>query len=72
MLVVDGCNPPDPPEARVKIPGQTDFYKEDDTIFYVASQHYLWFFFFHSSYVYKWILNIMLVPVCRFSFGVNY
>ncbi len=38
MLVVDGCNPPDPPEARVKIPGQTDFYKEDDTIFYVASQ----------------------------------
>ena len=38
MLVVDGCNPPDPPEALVKIPGQLDFYKEDDTIIYVASQ----------------------------------
>lgn len=38
MLVVDGCNPPDPPEALVKVPGQLDFYKEDDTIVYVASQ----------------------------------
>ena len=38
MLVVDGCNPPDPPEALVKIPGQDDFYREDDTIYYVASQ----------------------------------
>lgn len=38
MLVVDGCNPPDPPEALVKVPGQLDFYKEDDTIIYVASQ----------------------------------
>ncbi len=38
MLVVDGCNPPDPPEALVKIPGQIDFYNEDDTIYYVASQ----------------------------------
>ena len=28
MLVVDGCNPPDPPEALVKIPGQDDFYKK--------------------------------------------
>ncbi len=38
MLVVDGCNPPDPPEALVKIPGQIDFYREDDTIIYIASQ----------------------------------
>ena len=38
MLVVDGCDPPDPPEALVKVPGQLDFYKEDDTIVYVASQ----------------------------------
>lgn len=38
MLVVDGCNPPDPPEALVKVPGQLDFYKENDTIVYVASQ----------------------------------
>ena len=38
MLVVDACNPPDPPEALVKVPGQLDFYKEDDTIVYVASQ----------------------------------
>ena len=28
MLVVDGCNPPDPPEALVKIPGQDDFYRK--------------------------------------------
>ena len=38
MLVVDGCNPPDPPEALVKVPGSTEYYKEDDTIIYVASQ----------------------------------
>ena len=37
MLVLDGCDPPDPPEALVKIPGQNEFYKEDDTIIYVAS-----------------------------------
>ena len=37
MLVVDGCDPPDPPEALVKIPGQLDYYKEDDTLIYVAS-----------------------------------
>ncbi|MEC7877349.1 MAG: gliding motility-associated C-terminal domain-containing protein [Bacteroidota bacterium] len=37
MLVVDGCDPPDPPEALVKVPGQLDYYKEDDTIIYVAS-----------------------------------
>ena len=38
MLVVDGCSPPDPPEALVKVPGQDEYYKEDDTIFYVASE----------------------------------
>ena len=38
MLVVDGCSPPDPPEALVKVPGQDEYYKEDDTIIYVASQ----------------------------------
>ena len=38
MLVVDGCNPPDPPEALVKVPGQEEYYQEDDTIIYVASQ----------------------------------
>jgi hypothetical protein len=38
MLVVDGCSPPDPPEALVKVPGQEEYYKEDDTIIYVASQ----------------------------------
>ena len=37
MLVVDGCNPPDPPEALVKVPGENEFYNEDDTIFFVAS-----------------------------------
>ena len=37
MLVVDGCDPPDPPEALVKVPGKDDFYKEDDTIVFVAS-----------------------------------
>jgi hypothetical protein len=37
MLVVDGCDPPDPPEALVKVPGKDDFYKEDDTIIFVAS-----------------------------------
>ena len=38
MLVVDGCNPPDPPEALVKVPGKEEYYMEDDTIIYVASQ----------------------------------
>ena len=38
MLVVDGCSPPDPPEALVKVPGQDEYYKEDDTIIYVASE----------------------------------
>ncbi len=38
MLVVPGCNPPDPPETLVKIPGQSDYYNEDDTIYYVASE----------------------------------
>ncbi|RPG64187.1 MAG: gliding motility-associated C-terminal domain-containing protein [Flammeovirgaceae bacterium TMED290] len=38
MLVVDGCNPPDPPEALVLVPGKNEFYSEDDTIIYVASQ----------------------------------
>ena len=37
MLVVDGCNPPDPPGHWVKYQ-VNDFYKEDDTIVYVASQ----------------------------------
>ena len=37
MLVVDGCNPPDPPVALVKVPGEKGFYNEDDTIFFVAS-----------------------------------
>ncbi len=37
MLVVDGCNPPDPPEALVKVPGEKRFYNEDDTIYFVAS-----------------------------------
>ena len=27
MLVVDGCSPPDPPEALVKVPGQDEYYK---------------------------------------------
>ena len=30
MLVVDGCNPPDPPEALVLVPGKNEFYSEDD------------------------------------------
>jgi len=32
MLVVDGCEPPDPPEAEVRLPGETEFYNEVDTI----------------------------------------
>ncbi len=32
MLVVDGCNPPPPPEGYVRTPGSSEFYSEVDTI----------------------------------------
>ncbi len=34
MLVVDGCNPPDPPVVGVKIPGNDTFEPEIDTLKY--------------------------------------
>lgn len=34
MLVVDGCNPPDPPEVGVKIPGDEDFDPVVDVLNY--------------------------------------
>ncbi|MFT7033649.1 MAG: gliding motility-associated-like protein [Cyclobacteriaceae bacterium] len=39
MLVIDGCNPPDPPNAVVKLPGADGFYDEVETItFRVADE----------------------------------
>ncbi|MFY0652566.1 MAG: gliding motility-associated C-terminal domain-containing protein [Cyclobacteriaceae bacterium] len=39
MLVIDGCNPPVPPEALVKLPEEDGFYNEVDTIrFTVADE----------------------------------
>jgi hypothetical protein len=29
MLVIDGCNPPDPPKAAVQLPGDDEIYEED-------------------------------------------
>ena len=37
MLVIDGCNPPDPPEVTVRIPDQDDFDSEVDTLNYSIS-----------------------------------
>jgi len=37
MLVVDGCEPPDPPEAAVRIPGDTDFNTEVDILSYTVA-----------------------------------
>ncbi len=37
MLVVDGCNPPDPPEVAVQIPGNDDFQTELDTLKYALT-----------------------------------
>ncbi|MEQ8473649.1 MAG: gliding motility-associated C-terminal domain-containing protein [Marinoscillum sp.] len=34
MLVVDGCNPPDPPVVGIKIPGDPDFNPEVDILSY--------------------------------------
>lgn len=38
MLVLDGCDPPTPPEAQVRLPGETEFYNEVDVINYTASE----------------------------------
>ena len=38
MLVVDGCDPPIPPDAVVKLPGESDFYNEVDTIRFTVSE----------------------------------
>ncbi len=39
MLVIDGCNPPAPPDAQVRLPGEKNFYNEVDTIkFTVADE----------------------------------
>lgn len=38
MLVIDGCDPPTPPKAEVRLPGETDFYNEIDIINYSASE----------------------------------
>ncbi|MEQ9220933.1 MAG: gliding motility-associated C-terminal domain-containing protein [Cyclobacteriaceae bacterium] len=37
MLVVDGCEPPDPPEVAVRIPGDPDFNTEVDILSYSVS-----------------------------------
>ena len=37
MLVVDGCDPPDPPVVDIEIPGNPTFNPETDVITYVAS-----------------------------------
>ncbi|MEQ8238296.1 MAG: gliding motility-associated C-terminal domain-containing protein [Cyclobacteriaceae bacterium] len=37
MLVIDGCNPPDPPEVTVKIPDREDFNSEVDTLNYAVA-----------------------------------
>ncbi len=36
MLVVDGCEPPDPPEVAVRIPGEPDFNPEVDVLSYAV------------------------------------
>lgn len=39
MLVLDGCDPPAPPNAEVRLPDETEFYNEVDTIrFTVADE----------------------------------
>lgn len=38
MLVLDGCDPPTPPEAQVRMPGETEFYNEIDIINYSAAE----------------------------------
>ena len=37
MLVVDGCEPPDPPEVAVRIPGDSDFNPEVDVLSYAVA-----------------------------------
>ncbi|WP_436515141.1 gliding motility-associated C-terminal domain-containing protein [Ekhidna sp. To15] len=37
MLVVDGCDPPDPPSVDIEIPGNPTFNPETDILTYVAS-----------------------------------
>ena len=37
MLVVDGCNPPDPPVVDISIPGNPTFNAETDVLTYTAS-----------------------------------
>ena len=34
MLVIDGCNPPDPPVVGIQVPGRDDFIPEVDTLKY--------------------------------------
>ncbi|WP_422359227.1 gliding motility-associated C-terminal domain-containing protein [Reichenbachiella sp.] len=38
MLVIDGCDPPTPPKAQVRLPGETEFYNEVDIINYSAAE----------------------------------
>lgn len=37
MLVVDGCDAPNPPDAEVRLPGVSQFYNELDTIRFTVS-----------------------------------
>ncbi|UXX78812.1 gliding motility-associated C-terminal domain-containing protein [Reichenbachiella carrageenanivorans] len=37
MLVIDGCEPPTPPHAEVRLPGEKDYYIEGEVIHYSAS-----------------------------------
>lgn len=45
MLVVNGCDPPIPPDAGVKLPGETEFYNEVDTIRFTVSEKKCFDFF---------------------------
>ncbi|MEO9967773.1 MAG: gliding motility-associated C-terminal domain-containing protein [Reichenbachiella sp.] len=38
MLVLDGCDPPTPPNAQVRLPGETEYYNEVDIINYSAAE----------------------------------
>ena len=45
MLVISGCDPPIPPDAGVKLPGETEFYNEVDTIRFTVSEKKCFDFF---------------------------
>ncbi|MGB3468240.1 MAG: hypothetical protein WBA74_23340, partial [Cyclobacteriaceae bacterium] len=38
MLVIDGCNPPDPPNAVVQVPGDPTLYEEEAFVSYTVAE----------------------------------